>query len=42
MLVSFRVSYGETVTEQVLRSSQYRVDRAALEAEQVRAAALLR
>jgi hypothetical protein len=40
--VSFRVSHGETVTEQALRSAQYRTDRAALEAEQGRAAALLR
>lgn len=42
MIVSFRVSYGESVSEQVLRSSQYRVDRSALEAEQARAAAMMR
>ena len=42
MIVAFRVSYGDSVSEQVLRSAQYKVDRAALEAEQVRAAALMR
>lgn len=42
LLVSFRVSHGETVTEQALRSTQYRTDRAAVEAEQSRASALLR
>ncbi len=42
LLVSFRVAHGETVTEQALRSGQYRTDRSALEAEQGRAAALLR
>jgi hypothetical protein len=40
MLASFRVNYGETVSEQALRSSQYRADRAALEAEQARAITL--
>ena len=42
MVVAFRVSYGDTVTEQVLRSPQYKADRAALEAEQGRATALMR
>ena len=42
MIVAFRVGYGETVSEQVLRSAQYKVDRAALEAEQSRATALMR
>jgi hypothetical protein len=41
LVTAFRITYGETVSEQVLRSAQYRSDRAALEAEQVRAAALL-
>jgi hypothetical protein len=36
------VSYGDTVSEQVLRSAQYKADRAALEAEQARAAGLMR
>lgn len=42
MLAAFRVAYGESVSEQLLRSPQYRTDRMALEAEQTRAAALLR
>ena len=42
MIVAFRVSYGETVSEQVLGSTQYKADRAALEAEQSRATALMR
>ena len=42
LLASFRVAHGETVTEQVLRSAQYRIDRAALDAEQARAALLMR
>ncbi len=42
MLTTFRVSYGDAVNEAVLRSAQYRSDRAALEAEQARAAALMR
>ncbi|MDZ7630151.1 MAG: hypothetical protein U5K74_02030 [Gemmatimonadaceae bacterium] len=42
LLAAFRVSYGDTVTEQVLRSTQYRADRTALDVEQSRAAALLR
>ena len=42
MLAAFRVAYGESVSEQALRSVQYRTDRAALEAEQNRASALLR
>ena len=42
MIASFQVAYGETVSEQVLRSAQYKVDRAALEAEQARAVALMR
>ncbi len=42
LISAFRIGYGDTVSEAVLRSAQYRNDRAALEAEQVRAAALLR
>jgi hypothetical protein len=42
LLTTFRVNHGESVTEQALRSAQYRTDRAALEAEQARAAALMR
>ena len=42
LVTAFRNAYGATVSEQVLRSAQYRTDRSALEAEQVRAAALMR
>lgn len=42
LLASFRIAHGETVSEQILRSTAYRTDRAALDAEQARAAALLR
>lgn len=42
MLASFRVNYGETVSELALRSNQYRADRAALEAEQARSTSLIR
>ncbi|MCC7051896.1 MAG: hypothetical protein IT355_01430 [Gemmatimonadaceae bacterium] len=42
LLTAFRTTYGETITEQSLRSAQYRADRIALEAEQIRATALMR
>lgn len=42
LLTTFRVTYGDAVSESVLRSTQYRTDRAALEVEQARAAALMR
>ncbi len=42
LVTAFRITYGESVSEQVLRTAQYRTDRAALEAEQARAAALMR
>lgn len=42
LLTAFRTTYGESVSEPSLRSPQYRADRIALEAEQVRATALLR
>ena len=42
LLTAFRTTYGENISEQLLRSPQYRADRIALEAEQVRAQALLR
>jgi hypothetical protein len=42
MVASFRVNYGETASEQALRGTQYKADRAALEAEQARAIALIR
>ena len=42
LVTVFRSSYGETVSEQVIRSAQYLADRAALEAEQARASMLMR
>ena len=42
LMSAFRISYGDRISEQLLRSAQYRTDRTALDAEQVRAAALLR
>ena len=42
LLAAFRVTHGEAVSEQVLRSAPYRADRAALDAEQARAAVLMR
>ncbi len=42
LFATFRTNFGATVSESVLRSAQYRTDRAALEAEQARAAALMR
>ena len=41
MISSFRVNYGETVSENAIRASQYRADRQGLEAEQARASVLM-